>query len=88
MAISKLLFFLNIALLISCVFSYQFEVGGDEGWIEPSSANFTSDIRDPYNVWAAQNRFRIGDTIRKFSYYLKKFICVFTMLLVYFYLAT
>ncbi|KAK1404961.1 Phytocyanin domain-containing protein [Heracleum sosnowskyi] len=63
MAISKLVFFLAIALLFSCVFSYQFEVGGDEGWIEPSSANFTSDIDDPYNVWAAQNRFRIGDTI-------------------------
>lgn len=69
MAISKLIFFLNIALLFSCVFSYQFEVGGDEGWIEPSSGNFTSDIDDPYNVWAAQNRFRIGDTIRELIYY-------------------
>lgn len=63
---SKLLFFLCIAVLFSCVFSYQFEVGGDEGWIQPSSGNFTSDTDDPYNVWAAHNRFRIGDSLRKF----------------------
>ncbi|CAH9119936.1 unnamed protein product [Cuscuta epithymum] len=40
------------------VSSFQFEVGGKNGWTKP-----TGNESETYNEWAVQNRFRIGDTL-------------------------
>ncbi|XP_031106116.1 early nodulin-like protein 1 [Ipomoea triloba] len=40
------------------VSSFQFEVGGENGWAKP-----TGNESETYNEWAIQNRFRIGDTL-------------------------
>jgi len=47
--------------LVSCT---EFEAGGENGWIIPQSSN-QSDI---FNQWASKNRFKVGDTIRKFFF--------------------
>jgi len=39
----------------------EFEVGGHEGWVVPK----TKDNAQMFNQWAAQNRFKIDDTLRK-----------------------
>ncbi|GAV88258.1 Cu_bind_like domain-containing protein [Cephalotus follicularis] len=57
----KLLLF----LIILCCFqffsvsSFEYQVGGDEGWVVPPAND--SKI---YNEWASENRFQVGDTIR------------------------
>ncbi|KAK6795811.1 hypothetical protein RDI58_009266 [Solanum bulbocastanum] len=38
------------------VFSTQFTVGGDKGWIIPKDDQL-------YNEWAAKNRFKVNDTL-------------------------
>ncbi|CAH9092555.1 unnamed protein product [Cuscuta epithymum] len=40
------------------VSSFQFEVGGKNGWTKP-----TENESETYNEWAVQNRFRIGGTL-------------------------
>ncbi|XP_059669708.1 early nodulin-like protein 6 [Cornus florida] len=48
-----------ISIVIISVSSYQFQVGGDEGWIKPTGNN----TDQAYNVWAGENRFHVGDTV-------------------------
>lgn len=48
----------------SCVSSTEFEVGGDDGWIVPQSNTTHGDV---FNQWASHNRFKVGDTVRKYS---------------------
>lgn len=55
LAISKLIFLLNIAMLMALCFHINFK------W-EVTKAGF----KPSYNIWAAQNSFRIRDTICKF----------------------
>ncbi|CAI8610197.1 unnamed protein product [Vicia faba] len=43
-------------LVINCA---EFEVGGRNGWVVPTS----KDSDEMYNQWASQNRFKIEDTI-------------------------
>jgi hypothetical protein len=55
-----LLFALFSCLQFSIVASSQeFQVGGLKGWVVPPSND-----TDMYNVWASNNRFQIGDSIR------------------------
>lgn len=61
--LKNVLFF---SLFIS-VISYEFEVGEETGWVTP-----TGNEPETYNEWAARNRFRIGDTLRKFNYKLPR----------------
>ena len=46
---------------ILTVYSIEFQVGGDKGWVIPTSKDST----DLYDVWASKNRFNINDTLRK-----------------------
>ncbi|KAK9066614.1 hypothetical protein SSX86_013940 [Deinandra increscens subsp. villosa] len=39
--------------------AHEFKVGGDEGWVIP-----TSNDTDHYDEWATRNRFSINDTLR------------------------
>lgn len=48
------------AASISGASGFQFEVGDEMGWKRP-----TGKERETYNEWAAQNRFHIGDSLRK-----------------------
>lgn len=48
--------------MFSCVSSTEFEVGGEDGWIVPKSRTYG----DMFNQWASENRFKVGDTIRKY----------------------
>ncbi|KAB5521014.1 hypothetical protein DKX38_025333 [Salix brachista] len=41
------------------VFSFEYQIGGNEGWVVPP-ANDTG----IYNDWASENRFQVGDTVR------------------------
>ncbi|GAA0140301.1 hypothetical protein LIER_01675 [Lithospermum erythrorhizon] len=55
--------FLNFALLIfifmaPMAFCFQYEVGGEKGWVVP-----TGNETETYNRWAARQRFNIGDTL-------------------------
>ncbi|KAJ3692927.1 hypothetical protein LUZ60_012022 [Juncus effusus] len=45
-------------ILFLCVNALDFEVGGEDGWVVPSSRD-----DDVYNQWASKNRFHVGDTI-------------------------
>ncbi|KAK9268626.1 hypothetical protein L1049_000383 [Liquidambar formosana] len=40
------------------VSSFQFQVGGERGWIEP-----TGNETETYNKWATKNRFHVGDSV-------------------------
>ncbi|GMH05826.1 hypothetical protein Nepgr_007666 [Nepenthes gracilis] len=51
----SLLFVSSIAV---CASGFQFEVGGDRGWVKPSG-----DENETYNEWAEQKRFHIGDSV-------------------------
>ena len=53
-----IILFASQFLVINCT---EFEVGGRIGWVVPDS----KDKDDMYNRWASQNRFKIGDTVRK-----------------------
>ncbi|XP_062105565.1 early nodulin-like protein 21 [Humulus lupulus] len=46
------------SLHVVTVVSFEFEVGGTEGWVVPSSNK-----SNVYNDWASENRFQLGDTI-------------------------
>ncbi|XP_057975385.1 early nodulin-like protein 6 [Malania oleifera] len=52
------LLFMIISVASLSVSSYQFQVGGHRGWIEP-----TINESDIYNEWATKNRFHVGDSI-------------------------
>lgn len=43
----------------------MFEVDGNDGWVVPPANDSKL-----YNDWASENRFRVGDSIRKFYYLL------------------
>ncbi|CDP13713.1 unnamed protein product [Coffea canephora] len=44
-----------MAVLVS---SFQFQVGGEEGWVKP-----TGNQTEAYNHWATRHRFHIGDSV-------------------------
>ncbi|KAL3508360.1 hypothetical protein ACH5RR_027761 [Cinchona calisaya] len=46
------------SMMAVMVSSFQFEVGGEKGWVKPAG-NET----ETYNDWATKNRFHIGDTL-------------------------
>ncbi|CAH1422347.1 unnamed protein product [Lactuca virosa] len=48
---------------ILTVNSIEFQVGGDKGWVIPTSKDST----DLYDQWASKNRFNINDTLH-FAY--------------------
>ncbi|GLT33163.1 hypothetical protein SLA2020_077740 [Shorea laevis] len=59
---SKLALFLFLTLSCSVhllVSSFEFQVGGSNGWVVPPA----NDTRI-YNDWASENRFQIDDTVR------------------------
>ncbi|KAL9689424.1 hypothetical protein QQ045_009810 [Rhodiola kirilowii] len=60
MAIMKNSALLSLLILSMATLSlsFQFQVGGDKGWIKPP-ANKTN----VYNNWARQTRFQVGDTV-------------------------
>ncbi|KAK9272723.1 hypothetical protein L1049_003100 [Liquidambar formosana] len=41
------------------VFSFEFQVGGTNGWVVPRAND-----SKVYNDWASENRFLVGDTVR------------------------
>lgn len=43
--------------------SFEFQVGGTQGWVVPP----TNDSK-VYNDWASENRFQVGNVIRKYIY--------------------
>ncbi|GAV68825.1 Cu_bind_like domain-containing protein [Cephalotus follicularis] len=51
-------YFMLICMIVVSVSSFQFEVGGERGWIKP-----TGNETETYNEWATQNRFHVGDTL-------------------------
>lgn len=57
--------FLVSFYMFSSVSSTEFEVGGEDGWIVPK----TKTHGDMFNKWASENRFKVGDTIRKYFFY-------------------
>lgn len=54
----------------SCVSSTEFEVGGDDGWLVPQSNKTHGDV---FNQWASHNRFKVGDTVRMYSFSVHSF---------------
>lgn len=54
------LFFLTLScsVFLPTVSSFEFQVGGNDGWIVPPAND--SKI---YNDWASENRFQVGDSI-------------------------
>lgn len=56
------LFTVFCALHNFSVSSFEFEVGGTHGWVVPPAND--SKI---YNDWASENRFQVGDTVRKYT---------------------
>ncbi|CAK7328199.1 unnamed protein product [Dovyalis caffra] len=56
---SLFLMTLFFSLQYSSVFSFEYEIGGKEGWVVPPA----NDTRI-YNDWASENRFQVGDTVR------------------------
>ncbi|KDP46361.1 hypothetical protein JCGZ_10201 [Jatropha curcas] len=58
---TKLMLLLSIfsSLHYFSVFSFEFKVGGNRGWVIPPE----NDTKI-YNDWASENRFQIGDTVR------------------------
>ncbi|XP_041993702.1 mavicyanin-like [Salvia splendens] len=60
----SLSFPLSVVVIISMVCIHKVEcvelnVGGDDGWVTPSSKNQLL-----YNDWASKNRFNVNDTLR------------------------
>ncbi|XP_010551167.1 PREDICTED: early nodulin-like protein 1 [Tarenaya hassleriana] len=53
-----LLFVFASVYVFSCVSCSEFVVGGEDGWVVPTST------KDLYNQWASKNRFKVYDTIR------------------------
>ncbi|MED6155058.1 hypothetical protein PIB30_002274 [Stylosanthes scabra] len=52
--------FIIVFCVPSTVNSTEFQVGGDDGWVVPTSKNDDQ----IYNQWASQNRFKVDDTLR------------------------
>ncbi|KAG6634747.1 hypothetical protein I3843_12G137600 [Carya illinoinensis] len=48
-----------IALVAVSASSFQFQVGGERGWIKPSG----NETQTHYDKWATNNRFHVGDTL-------------------------
>ncbi|XP_040989078.1 early nodulin-like protein 1 [Juglans microcarpa x Juglans regia] len=48
-----------IALAAVSASSFQFQVGGERGWIKPSG----NETLTNYDKWATNNRFHVGDTL-------------------------
>ena len=61
MASKAATFLLAASFAITAASAFQFEVADEIGWSKP-----TGKERETYNEWAAQNRFHIRDTLRKF----------------------
>lgn len=49
---------LCVLMLVHVGGAYEFVVGGQKGWSVPSDPNY-----NPYNQWAENSRFQIGDSI-------------------------
>lgn len=47
----------------STVSSFEFQVGEVKGWVVPHANDSKL-----YNDWASENRFKVGDSIRKYSH--------------------
>lgn len=48
--------------VMSAAASFQFKVGGDNGWTKP-----TGNESETYNEWATRNRFHVGDSLCKYT---------------------
>lgn len=57
---------LIITLVAVSVSSFQFQVGGDRGWINPA----VNETAEDYNKWAEKNRFHVGDVLCKYIEFL------------------
>ncbi|XP_010268107.1 PREDICTED: early nodulin-like protein 2 [Nelumbo nucifera] len=47
-----------VFLAVVSVSAYQFQVGGERGWVKP-----TGNETESYDEWAARNRFHVGDSV-------------------------
>jgi hypothetical protein len=51
-----------ITFVAVSVSPFQFQVGGERGWINPAG----NETAEDYNKWAEKNRFHVGDVLCKF----------------------
>ena len=51
------------AIVLSLCSAYQYKVGDLDAWSIPSSAN-----PDVYTKWSKNHIFRVGDSLRKFTF--------------------
>ncbi|XP_062168794.1 early nodulin-like protein 6 [Alnus glutinosa] len=49
-----------ITFVAVSVSPFQFQVGGERGWINPAG----NETAEDYNKWAEKNRFHVGDVLR------------------------